>query len=133
MTFSTLANSGKKLTPKAVDKIYYHFRLEGEFYVFDSCSVENRGCNQIELQRDFSGSFFSSSTVVWDRQSSMGIRMPRPLKEVTCKVIINSVEQAIFPSVLVIQFALRIPFQPFSESDECGRQTSGCKDDFVEN
>ncbi|CAG5094314.1 Oidioi.mRNA.OKI2018_I69.XSR.g13445.t1.cds [Oikopleura dioica] len=74
--------------------------LEGEFYVFDSCSVENRGCNQIELQRDFSGSFFSSSTVVWDRQSSQGIRMPRPLKEVTCKVIVESVEQAIFPSVL---------------------------------
>ncbi|CBY14364.1 unnamed protein product [Oikopleura dioica] len=74
------------------------FRLEGEYFVFDSCSVENRACNQIEIERDGDESFYATSTVVWDRQASF-IRMPRPLKEVTCKVIINLAEASLFPSV----------------------------------
>lgn len=74
------------------------FRLEGEYYVFNSCSVENSACNQIEIERDSEDSFYATSTVVWDRQASL-IRMPRPLKEVTCKVVTNKVEASLFPSV----------------------------------
>lgn len=76
------------------------FRLEGEYYVFNSCSVENRACNQIEIERDSQDSFYATSTVVWDRQASL-IRMPRPLKEVTCKVVTTEVEASLFPSVAV--------------------------------
>jgi hypothetical protein len=68
--------------------------------VFNSCSVENRACNQIEIERDSEDSFYATSTVVWDRQASL-IRMPRPLKEVTCKVVTNEVEASLFPSVAV--------------------------------
>jgi len=73
------------------------FRLEGGNYVFDSCSAANRGCDELAIERD-DDSFFATSTLIWDRQASL-IRMPRPLKKVTCKVVTNVAQAVLFPSV----------------------------------